>query len=80
VATLGGLAGGSRPAAVVLVTHHVEEIPTGFDQAMLLRAGRSVAAGPIERSLTAETLSAAFDQPLRLEVGADGRFHARRSI
>jgi iron complex transport system ATP-binding protein len=80
VATLGGLAGGSRPAAVVLVTHHVEEIPTGFDHAMLLRAGRSVAAGPIERSLTAETLSAAFDQPLRLEVGADGRFHARRSI
>jgi iron complex transport system ATP-binding protein len=79
VATLEALARESRPAAVVLVTHHVEEIPGGFGHALLLRAGRTVAGGPVAAALTAEMLSAAFDQPLRLEVGRDGRFHSRRS-
>jgi iron complex transport system ATP-binding protein len=78
VATLADLADASRPAAIVLVTHHVEEVPTGFGHALLLRAGRSVASGPIDDALTAGTLSAAFDQRLRLEIGGDGRFHARR--
>jgi iron complex transport system ATP-binding protein len=78
VTTLAALAGESRPAAIVLVTHHVEEVPTGFGHALLLRAGRSVASGPIDEALTAGTLSAAFDQALRLETGGDGRFHARR--
>jgi iron complex transport system ATP-binding protein len=79
VATLATLATESRPAAVVLVTHHVEEVPAGFGHALLLRAGRAVAAGPIADALTAEALSTAFDQPLRLEVGTDGRYHARRA-
>ena len=76
VATLEDLAGDARPAGIVLVTHHVEEIPRGFDHALLLRGGRAVASGPIVEALTAETLGTAFDERLRLHRG-DGRFHAR---
>jgi iron complex transport system ATP-binding protein len=59
------------------VTHHVEEIPAGFGHALLLRDGRAVAAGPVAAALTSTTLGAAFDLPLRLETGDDGRYHAR---
>jgi iron complex transport system ATP-binding protein len=76
VAALESLAGQRRPLGIVLVTHHVEEIPRGFGHALLLRDGRAVAAGPIEAALTADTLGAAFDERLRLDQG-DGRFHAR---
>ena len=38
-----------RSPAIVLVTHHVEEIPVGFTHVLLLRGGEVVAAGPIER-------------------------------
>ena len=52
--------------AMVLVTHHVEEIPPGFTHALLLKQGRIVAAGPIDEALTAETLSDTFDLALTL--------------
>src|SRR5690606_16485867 len=53
--------------AMVLVTHHVEEIPPGFTDILMLREGRVVAAGPIELTLTDENLSAAFGLPLVVE-------------
>jgi iron complex transport system ATP-binding protein len=53
--------------ALVLVTHHVEEIPPGFTDIMMLRDGKVVAAGPIEVTLTAENLSATFGLPLVVE-------------
>lgn len=52
--------------AIVLVTHHVEEIAPAFTHALLLRAGRVVAAGPLARTLTSATLSDTFGAPLRL--------------
>ena len=57
-----------RPAspALVLVTHHVEEITPGFTHALLLRAGRVHAAGPRHRVLTSANLTATFGAPLRL--------------
>ncbi len=66
------------PAAppVILVTHHVEEIPPGFTHALLLRSGTALAAGPIDRVLDEDALSACFGRPLRLERG-DGRWTAR---
>jgi iron complex transport system ATP-binding protein len=54
--------------ALVLVTHHVEEIMPRFSHVLLLRRGRVVAAGPRRRVLTAETLSAVFGAGLRLDV------------
>lgn len=52
--------------ALVLVTHHVEEITPAFTHALLLRAGRVVTAGPRATTLTSKNLSATFAAPLRL--------------
>lgn len=78
VERLAALAAAPSPAAIVLVTHHLEEIPPGFDHAVLLAEGRAVALGPARTSLTAETLSAAYGLELRLDT-TDGRYHARRA-
>ncbi|GAA1907358.1 ABC transporter ATP-binding protein [Lapillicoccus jejuensis] len=67
VARLGALAEDTDAPALVLVTHHVEEIPPYFTDVLLLREGRVVAAGPIETTLTAENLSETFGLPLLLE-------------
>ena len=58
--------------ALVLVTHHVEEIMPRFSHVLLLRAGQVVAAGPRRRVLTARNLSATFGARLRLG-GSRGR-------
>lgn len=63
---------------LVLVTHHVEEIPRGFTHVLLLRGGEVVASGPLAAALTAENLSRTFGMRLRLDV-IDGRFAARRA-
>jgi iron complex transport system ATP-binding protein len=76
VARLGLLAADTEAPALVLVTHHVEEIPPGFTDVLLLRDGRIVAAGPLERTLTAENLSATFGLPLVVERHGD-RWSAR---
>jgi len=62
--------------ATVLVTHHLEELPASTTHAMLIRAGRLIAAGPAEAVLTTEHVSACFDHPVRIEHGA-GRWTAR---
>ncbi len=67
VSRLQMLAEDLEAPAMVLVTHHVEEIPPGFTDIMLLRDGELVAAGPIEVTLTAENLSAAFGLELVVE-------------
>jgi len=59
----------------VLVTHHVEEIPVGYTHVLLLRAGRVVAAGSMDDTLTAESLSATFGMALQLQ-SRRGRFFA----
>lgn len=59
--------------ALVLVTHHVEEITPAFTHALLLRAGRVHAAGPRRAVLTSASLSATFGAPLRL-VSRGGRY------
>lgn len=78
VATLAGVALDEDSPATVMVSHHVEEIPPGFTHALLLREGRVVAAGPLERVVTEEHLSAAFGVPLMVTHSEDGRFQARR--
>ena len=67
VRMLSGLAGEDSTPPMALVTHHVEEIPDGFTHALLLKEGRSLAQGPLDRVLTAATLSACFDVELSLE-------------
>lgn len=67
VARLGALADDTDAPALVLVTHHVEEIPPGFTDVLLMKGGRIVAAGPLEVTLTAENLSETFGLPLVVE-------------
>jgi iron complex transport system ATP-binding protein len=76
VRDLAELAGDRRAPVLVLVTHHVEEIPPGFTHALLMRQGRVVAAGPVGETVTADTLAATFDVPLDVEQVA-GRYTAR---
>ncbi|WP_232069398.1 ABC transporter ATP-binding protein [Mycobacterium saskatchewanense] len=77
VARLADLAADPDAPALVLVTHHVEEIPPGFSHCMLLSEGEVVASGLLTDVLTAENLSVAFGQSIALEV-VDGRYFARR--
>jgi iron complex transport system ATP-binding protein len=67
VRDLAELAGDRRSPVLVLVTHHVEEIPPGFTHVLLLRGGRVVSAGPLEEHLTAQTLSSTFELPLEID-------------
>jgi iron complex transport system ATP-binding protein len=77
VRRLGALAQDSKSPTMVLVTHHVEEIPPGFTHVLLLRHGSVVDQGPVESVLTAENLSTTFGVPLTLDAGREGRFFAR---
>ena len=76
VRRLGDIAADLMAPALVLVTHHVEEIPPSFTDVLLLRDGKVVAQGPLELALTAENLSATFGLPLVLERHGD-RWSAR---
>lgn len=61
---------------VLLVTHHLEEVPSGVRSALLLRDGAVSAHGPAHEILTDEPLSRAFGIPLHV-AEHDGRRWAR---
>ena len=79
VALLGELArDGGRP--LVMVTHHLEEIPPGITHTLLLRDGAIVAAGPVATTLTSEAVSDAFGLAVAVAVDTTGdgaRYTAR---
>lgn len=79
VSTLAVLAMDGVAPAIVLVSHHVEEIPPGFTHVLMLRDGQVVAQGPLEYELTEQALSATFGLPLVLQQTA-GRYAARRRM
>ncbi len=73
---LGRYAQAPTTPAMVLVTHHVEEIPVGFTHVLMLKDGAVVAAGPLSETLTGENLTRTFGLPIELTERA-GRFAAR---
>ncbi|CAN1553489.1 ModF ABC-type molybdenum transport system, ATPase component/photorepair protein PhrA [Mycobacteriaceae bacterium] len=77
VARLADLAADPDSPALVLVTHHVEEIPPGFSHCLILAEGQVLAAGLLADTLTADNLSAAFGQSIAVD-SIDGRYFARR--
>lgn len=79
VARLEALAADPDAPPMVLVTHHVEEIPPTFTHLLALRDGRILGAGELEDVLDDRLLSECFGLPLRLERHADGRWSARRA-
>jgi iron complex transport system ATP-binding protein len=62
---------------LVMVSHHVEEIPPGVTHVLLLRGGAVTAAGPINEILTGEHLSRCYGLPLAVDALAGGRYAAR---
>jgi iron complex transport system ATP-binding protein len=76
---LDALASTPTAAPMVMVTHHVEEIPPRFTHLLALRQGRVLGAGPIDEVLDSELLSDCFAMSLRLDRHDDGRWSARRT-
>ena len=76
VAALAELTCDAAAAPVVLVTHHLDEVPEGMTHVLLLRNGTIVARGPLATTITSETLSECFELPLTLEHRDDGRMSA----
>ncbi|MDQ1563409.1 MAG: iron complex transport system ATP-binding protein, partial [Actinomycetota bacterium] len=74
---LSGFASAAQ-APIVMVTHHVEEIPVGFTHALLLSEGKATAAGSIDDVITSENLTETFGLPLEVTSDAS-RFTARAS-
>jgi iron complex transport system ATP-binding protein len=60
---------------VILVTHHLHEIPPEITDAILLKGGRVLAAGKKSQVLTQRNLSDLFDTPIEL-VQANGFYQA----
>ncbi len=79
VARLATLAADPDAPTMVLVTHHVEEIPPGVTHGLLLRDGRVVASGLLPDVLTPDLLSVTFGMPLALDRHG-GRYAARAAL
>jgi len=62
--------------ATVIVTHHIEEIPSGTTHALLLKEGRAIAQGVIESVINDVNLSTAYGLPITVQ-SQGGRFFAR---
>jgi len=67
VRRIAHLATDKTAPTMVMVTHHVEEVPEGFTHAMLLRRGQVLAAGPLPDVFTERNLSKCFGVPLVIE-------------
>ncbi len=61
---------------VVMVTHHLDEVPPGMTHVLMVKHGRVLVSGPIESCLDESTLSECFDVALRLDQRANGRYSA----
>jgi iron complex transport system ATP-binding protein len=77
--TLTRLAQDPTAPALVLVSHHVEEVPAGFTHALLLREGAVVASGTLAAVMSSASLSACFGLPLRLHRHGE-RYTAKAAL
>ncbi|MGQ4599306.1 ATP-binding cassette domain-containing protein [Nocardia sp. R6R-6] len=67
----------THPAvASILVTHHLEELPSTTTHAMLIADGQVVAAGPAPETITTDNVTTAFAHPVEVRYD-DGRWTAR---
>jgi iron complex transport system ATP-binding protein len=77
--TMSRLAEDDTAPALVLVSHHVEEVPAGFTHVLMLREGEIVAAGPLAEVMRSANLSACFGLPLRMYRHGE-RYTARAAL
>ncbi len=76
VARLANLAADPMSPTLILVTHHVEEIPPNFTHALLLSEAKVSSVGLINDVIKSQPMSLAFKAPLEVEFG-DDRWYAR---
>lgn len=76
ISLIGAYASEPAAPAIVMVTHHLEEIPAGFTHALIVSGGQVHSAGPIEQTLTSDKLSGAFGVSISVDF-VDGRYRAR---
>jgi len=60
LATIHALSKQNTGPTVLMITHHVEEIPPHTDQVMLMKEGRITAMGPANQVITPESLTQTF--------------------
>jgi iron complex transport system ATP-binding protein len=65
--------------ASILVTHHLEELPTTTTHALLIAEGRTVASGAARDVVTTDNVTAAFAHPVQVGY-SDGRWTARAKV
>lgn len=75
VARLAQLAADEGSPSLILVTHHVEEIPPNFTHALLLKSGQVSSQGILADVIASDPMSEAFGVPLDVEFG-EQRWHA----
>ncbi len=78
VDTLEQMAADPTSPPVVLVTHHVEEVPPSFTHLLALRDGRVLGQGELATTLDDELLSECFGRPFEVHH-RDGRWSAHRA-
>jgi iron complex transport system ATP-binding protein len=76
---LGYFAGNPSAPAIIMVTHHVEEIPRGFTHVLLMKNGGTAYAGPLASTLTSENLTDVFGVSVTV-YNNDGRYSAQATL
>jgi iron complex transport system ATP-binding protein len=74
---LARLSTAPQAPAMVIVTHHLEEIRPFVSHALLLSGGQVVAAGRVDQVLTDTYLTRAYGVPCEVRVDAPGRYALR---
>lgn len=74
---LAGFARSDFAPAMVMVTHHIEEIPAGFTHALLIKDGRVLQQGTLAETITSQMVSELFDVPVNIQRVGD-RFTVSR--
>lgn len=76
LAAIDALAGQQPDRPMVMVSHHLEDLPTGMTHALLLNNGRILDQGPIGDMLTSDRISACYGFPIDVHEHG-GRWSAR---
>jgi len=76
LASLDSLSASRPDLPTIMVSHHLEDLPTTVTHAMLLRDGAVLAQGPVDEMLTSELVTACFGFPIDVHAW-NGRWTAR---
>lgn len=76
VAALDRLAQDPAGSPMVVVSHHVDEIPPHMTHVLMMRDGSVVASGPVAEAMTPAALSECFGIELDVHRAPNGRFNA----